>query len=202
MGEDPNDSDWLAPASPARPLSSRRIKTIGLVAAGVVAGGVLAGTLGASAATSSSGTSGTPSRESSAGSSSATKPPANAHGSTPVRSDEKSVSAAITAELTQKALAKVPGGKVYRVETDAGDAAYEAHMTKADGTEVTVKFDNNLNVTAVETGMGNGDPMNGGPAGAHGPGGPSGPGGPGGPGGRGDHDGDGPEAPAAGTTTG
>ena len=43
----------------------------------------------------------------------------------------------------------MPGGTVYRVETDAGDAAYEAHMTKADGTEVTVKFDKNLNVTAV-----------------------------------------------------
>ena len=86
-----------------------------------------------------------------------------------MRSDEKPVSAAIAAELTKKALAKVPGGKVYRVETDAGDAAYEAHMTKADGTEVTVKFDKNLNVTAVETGMGKGDPMTGGP---HGPGGP------------------------------
>ena len=40
-------------------------------------------------------------------------------------------------------------------------------MTKADGTEVTVKFDANLAVTKVETGMGTGDPR---PAG--GPGGP------------------------------
>jgi hypothetical protein len=91
-----------------------------------------------------------------------------------VRSDEKAVSAALTAQLTQKALAKVPGGKVYRVETDSGDGAYEAHMTKADGTEVTVKFDKNLSVTAVETGMGKGDPMSGGPRGGHGPGGPEG----------------------------
>jgi hypothetical protein len=52
----------------------------------------------------------------------------------------------------------VPGGTVYRVETDAGDAAYEAHMTKADGTLVTVKMDKNFNVTAVEDGMGKGDP--------------------------------------------
>jgi hypothetical protein len=44
------------------------------------------------------------------------------------------------------------------VETDAGDAAYEAHMTKADGTEVTVKFDKNLAVIKVESGMGQGDP--------------------------------------------
>lgn len=178
MGEDPNYGDWLAPAAPARPLSRRRIKTIGLVAAGVVAGGVLAGTIGASAATSSS-TSGTPSTASGT----TAKLPANAHGSAPVRSDEKAVSATITAELTQKALAKVPGGTVYRVETDAGDAAYEAHMAKADGTEATVKFDKNLNVTTVETGMGKGDPTTGGPHG-----------GPGGPGGPGDHDGDGPRA--------
>ena len=193
MNQDPNYSDWLAPAAssaPARPLSRRRIKTIGLVAAGVVAGGVLAGTLGASAATSSSSTSGT---SSSAGSSStgtsgtAAKPPANAHGSAPVRTDEKAVSSTIAAQLTQKALAKVPGGKVYRVETDAGDAAYEAHMTKADGTEVTVKFDKNLNVTAVETGMGKGDPAS---RGAGRPGGP------------GDHDGDGPHGPMAGGTAG
>lgn len=193
MDTDPQYSDWLAPASPARPMSRRRIKTIGLVAAGVVAGGVLAGTLGASAATSSSGTSSTSGTPSSSSGSTTTTPPANAHSSTPVRSDEKAVSSTIAAELTQKALAKVPGGKVYRVETDSGDAAYEAHMTKADGTEVTVKFDKNLNVTAVETGMGKGDPASGGPGGAGGPG---------------DHDGDGPHgpmgegAPATGGTTG
>jgi hypothetical protein len=55
-------------------------------------------------------------------------------------------------------LKAVPGGTVYRVETDAGDATYEAHMTKSDGTEVTVKFDKNLAVTGVESGMGKGDP--------------------------------------------
>jgi hypothetical protein len=202
MGEDPNYSDWLSPAGgtagagSSKPRSRRRITTIGLVTAGVVAGGVLAGTLGASAATSSTSPSGTPTSESG----SAPKPPANAHGAAPVRSDEHSVSAAITAELTKKALAKVPGGKVYRVETDAGDATYEAHMTKADGTEVTVKFDKNLNVTAVEAGMGKGDPMKGGP---HGPGGPGKPGGAGGPGGPGAPGGGyGMRPPASGTTQG
>jgi len=44
------------------------------------------------------------------------------------------------------ALKAVPGGPVYRIESDAGDANYEAHMTKADGTLVTVKFDKNLAV--------------------------------------------------------
>ena len=46
-------------------------------------------------------------------------------------------------------------------------------MTKADGTHVTVKFDKNFRVTAVQAGMGAGGP--GAPAGGKGPGGPGGP---------------------------
>ena len=71
-----------------------------------------------------------------------------------MRPDEKSVDAATAAKLKAAALKAVPGGTVYRIETDSGEATYEAHMTKADGTEVTVKFDKNLKVTAVEAGMG------------------------------------------------
>lgn len=65
------------------------------------------------------------------------------------------------------ALTAVPGGTVYRIETDAGDAAYEVHMKKADGSLVTVKFGTNLTVTKVESGMGAGDPA---PAGHGAPG--------------------------------
>lgn len=79
-------------------------------------------------------------------------------GARSVRGDEKSVSSADEAKLRAAALKAVPGGTVYRVETDAGDGEYEAHMTRADGSEVTVKFDQILNVTGVETGMGKGDP--------------------------------------------
>ena len=42
--------------------------------------------------------------------------------------------------------------------SDAGDGAYEAHMTRKNGTPVTVKMDKDFNVTAVEDGMGRGDP--------------------------------------------
>jgi hypothetical protein len=80
-------------------------------------------------------------------------------GPAPVRSDETVPSDDIVATLTKKAEAEVSGGTVIRVETDAGDGAYEAHMTKADGTPVTVKFDKNLDVIGVEDGMGQGDPM-------------------------------------------
>lgn len=62
------------------------------------------------------------------------------------------------------ALAAVPGGTIIRVETDSAGSAYEAHMTKADGTQVTVKIDTNFKVTATEQGFG------GGPGGAHAPG--------------------------------
>ena len=56
------------------------------------------------------------------------------------------------AKATSAALAAVPGGTVERVETDAEGAAYEAHMTKADGSHVTVKMDSNFNVTTTESG--------------------------------------------------
>lgn len=134
---------------------------IGLVAAGAVAGAVLAGTMSANAASSTGSTTATPSGAASA--------PANQFSSSPVRSDEKAVSSDVAAKLKAAALKAVPGGTVYRVETDADGATYEAHMKKADGTLVTVKFDASYDVTAVQDGMGPGGP------GGHGaPGGPTG----------------------------
>ena len=50
------------------------------------------------------------------------------------------------------ALAAVPGGTIQRVETDAEGSPYEAHMTKADGSHVTVKVDSAFNVTSIENG--------------------------------------------------
>ena len=133
---------------------------LALVGAGVAAGAVTATALGANAATvSGSGTTSTAATSSS--SSSAPAAPAapsgrtgDRHGPGMGRGDEKAPSAAIAAKLRAAALKAVPGGTVDRVETDSGDAVYEAHMTKSDGTRVTVKFDKFLAVTAVEAGMG------------------------------------------------
>lgn len=62
----------------------------------------------------------------------------------------------LTGETAEKvkaaALAALPGGSIERVETDAEGSPYEAHMKKADGTRVTLKFDSNFTVTATETG--------------------------------------------------
>jgi hypothetical protein len=128
---------------------------LALVGAGLAAGAIIAGAIGANAATSSTSTSTTAGTSTSAPSAPSNgRPPADRHGSHPVRSDEKSVDAALAAKLKAAALKAVSGGTVYRVETDSGDATYEAHMTKSDGTEVTVKFDKNLKVTGIEAGMG------------------------------------------------
>ena len=56
------------------------------------------------------------------------------------------------------ALAAVPGATVIRVETDSGPAAYEAHLRKADGSEVTVKLDASFHVVATQSGFGTGGP--------------------------------------------
>ena len=58
------------------------------------------------------------------------------------------------AKASAAALKAVPGGTILRVETDAEGAAYEAHMTKSDGTQVTIKMDKDFNVTATEAGCG------------------------------------------------
>ena len=126
---------------------------VGLLAAGAISGGVLASTLSASASSTPAASGST---VSSPGGGDA-RPPGPG-GAQPVRSDEKSVSSATAAALRAAALNAVPGGTVYRIETDAGDGAYEVHMTKAGGSLVTVKFANNLKVTKVENGMGAGDP--------------------------------------------
>jgi hypothetical protein len=135
---------------------------VGLLAAGAIGGGVLASALTASASSdtsaASAGTVSSPSGHA------RTPGPGGAQ---PVRPDEKSVSSTTAATLRAAALKAVPGGTVYRIETDAGDGVYEVHMKKANGSLVTVKFDKNLTVTKVEGGMGAGDPA---PAGQGAPG--------------------------------
>ncbi len=56
----------------------------------------------------------------------------------------------IADKVTAAAKEKVPGGTVLRVETDAGPAAYEAHVRKSDGTEVVVLVNKDFEVTAVQ----------------------------------------------------
>jgi hypothetical protein len=68
------------------------------------------------------------------------------------RSDETVLTGSTAEQVRAAALKAVSGGTIVRVETDAdGHALYEAHMTKADGTPVTVYVDKSFNVVSVET---------------------------------------------------
>ena len=58
------------------------------------------------------------------------------------------------AKARSAALAAVPGATVIRIETDSAGAAYEAHLTKADGSQVTVKMSSSFTVTGTEQGFG------------------------------------------------
>jgi hypothetical protein len=60
------------------------------------------------------------------------------------------------AKVKAAALAANPGATVIRVETDSAGSAYEAHLRKSDGTEITVKFDSSFNATATQNGFGPG----------------------------------------------
>jgi hypothetical protein len=113
------------------------------VTAAIVAG-VAVGSYGvASAASSGSG-----SKSPSAATPSASQPWG------PQRPDETPLTGSDLARVTALAKAKVPGGRIIRVETDAdGNAGYEAHMVKADGTLVTVYVNKQFQVAHVQTGM-------------------------------------------------
>jgi hypothetical protein len=68
------------------------------------------------------------------------------------RSDETLLTGDTASKVEAAARAKVPNGTIVRVETDAdGNAAYEAHMTKADGTPVTVYVNKQFEVVSVES---------------------------------------------------
>jgi hypothetical protein len=67
------------------------------------------------------------------------------------RSDETPLTGDALAKVTAIAKAKVPGGTIVRVETDAdGNATYEAHMTRSDGSPVTVYIDSSFNYVSTQ----------------------------------------------------
>ena len=118
-----------------------KLVTAAAVAAAAVSGGAIA-----NAATSSSAT---PSASSTA------KPPAkhdpSKGGHTANGKTEKLLSGDVAAKVKAAALAKV-SGTVERVETNVDSSApYEAHIRKADGTEVEVQVSKDYSVAAVNT---------------------------------------------------
>jgi uncharacterized membrane protein YkoI len=133
-----DDDELVADGSGNR---ARRIGWgVGLLAGGALVGAVISGTLTAQAESS------TPSPSSSSGTD-ADRAAGDHRGHS-----ETALTGTTAAKVRAAALAKVPGATVERLEKDADGAVYEAHLTKADGTHVTVKLDAGFAVTAVETG--------------------------------------------------
>jgi len=122
----------------------------GAMAATALLGGALGATMLGSAG-AQTGTTTAPSTEAS-GSTTAPDPghgPHVANGITEAELTGDDASKAIAA-----AQAAVPGASVERAETDAEGAAYEVHMTKSDGSEITVKLDSSFQVTGTVNGRG------------------------------------------------
>lgn len=134
--------------SDGRSRSMRQLAATMAVTVGLVGGGyAIASAAGGSGAATSPTT---------------TAPQAAPHGSPPgataqnpwgaQRSDETVLTGEAATKVTQAAQARVSGGTVVRVETDAdGNAFYEAHMTRSDGTPVTVYVNKQFEVTGVQT---------------------------------------------------
>jgi hypothetical protein len=123
---------------------TNRLKNIALIAASIAA---LA--LGGSAIAGAASGGGS----SSSGNSSAIAAGRAPAGLPPQRADETPLTGNALAQVRAAALAKVSGGTIERVETDAdGNAAYEAHMTKADGSRVTVYVNKSFDVVSVKSG--------------------------------------------------
>jgi hypothetical protein len=127
-----------------------------LVAAAAVVLGLVGGSYGIASAASGSGAS----SNSGSGSNGAAAQLAAGNRAAPgpgtpwggQRSDESLLTGEAKASVQKAAQAKVPNGTIVRIETDAdGNGAYEAHMTKADGTPITVYVDRQFKVVSVES---------------------------------------------------
>ena len=76
----------------------------------------------------------------------------SAAASAPAYAAQGALPSAVAAKVKAAAEAKVSGGTVLRVETDVDHGSpYEAHVRRADGTELEVLVDEDFNVTAVNT---------------------------------------------------
>ena len=131
-----------------------------LAAASAVVVGLMAGSYGIANAASGSGSGGSSSTGTAAAATiqtaAAAAPGAPRSGQGAwggQRSDETLLTGDTAAKVKAAAVAKIGSdATVVRVETDAdGNAAYEVHFVKADGTPATVYVDKSFNVVSVET---------------------------------------------------
>ena len=126
-----------------------RVKNMLLIVLSITAlalgGSALAGAASGGSSGNGSGNNSTPARPQFGGPGQAGVPPQ--------RPDETLLTGDTAAKVREAALAKVSGGTIERVETDAdGNAAYEAHMTRSDGSRVTVYVNKSFEVIGTQAG--------------------------------------------------
>ena len=142
--------------------SATRIVALSAMAVGLGAGsyGIASAATGSGSTLAASGSASTSAAATATGSTTlqaaAAVPSGSAPSGTPwghQRSDETLLTGDTASKVQAAAVAKAgAGATVVRVETDAdGNAAYEVHMTKADGTPFTVYVDKSFAVVSVET---------------------------------------------------
>jgi hypothetical protein len=126
---------------------ARGSSTTRVMAAAAVVLGLGAGSYGIASAASGTNSTAT---ETTAQSTPAAPDPSNPWGGQ--RSDETPLTGDTLVKVRAAAQAEVADATIVRVETDAdGNAAYEVHIVKADGTPATVYVDKQFNVVSVET---------------------------------------------------
>jgi hypothetical protein len=119
---------------------------VALLAAFALGGSAVANALSDNSTSASGGSSPSSGSSSNSGSSDDARPD-----NMPQRQDEELLTGSTATSVREAALAKVPGGTIERVETDAdGNAAYEAHMTASDGSRVTVYVNKQFEVVSVD----------------------------------------------------
>lgn len=146
-------------------LDRHRLRT--WVLTGAAAIGIAVGAAGiANAATTGSSSTSSSGSSTNAPAATAPDPATVAHGP-----NETLLTGATADKVRAAASAAQPGATIIRVETDSAGSPYEAHVRKADGTEITLKIDSSFKVTSTETGFGAGPsgaapgvPQGGGPA--------------------------------------
>jgi uncharacterized membrane protein YkoI len=133
----------------------------GIIAGAAVAALALAGVAGTAVANAAGSTPSPSSRPSAEQSTGDTRPQ---------RPVEEQLTGDAAAKVEAAVKAKYPDATIERMEKDAdGMSVYEAHITKADGTHVTVLFDASFAITGEQE-MGPGGPRGRGGHGGHGPG--------------------------------
>jgi hypothetical protein len=118
------------------------LAVLGALGALALGGSALAGAADSTSTTSSSSSAATTAQND-------PRPPGGQHVGRNGK-QEALLSGDAAAAVKAAAEAKLPGGTVERVETDADHGSpYEAHVTKSDGTQVEVLINKDFEVTAV-----------------------------------------------------